>query len=368
MFLIASYKQIKKGNWKVTISLGTDPVTHKRMRVIKQGFKTKKEAEQFAINYKNEVNKGLISPTKQDILLKDFILDWFNNHKVLSIGVTTKNHYISRIKTYIIPLLGSYKVAEIDTLTIQKFYNHLLTKNPPLKPSSAKKVIETLNNCLSYAKKIKLISYIPSDIETIKIEKPKIEYWNQKELKFFLNEIKDTYLYFPTLIISMTGLRVAELCGLKWSDIDYKKGYLTVNRQVIRDESTHKLVVQDTLKTNNSKRSISLPKILINEFRQRQSSYDNFIVLSRNEEVCNPRNISMEFKRIVSKYKELPQITIHGLRHTHATILILNGENIKVVSDRLGHKDVTTTLNTYTHIMDKMKDNTAHLLDTIFDN
>lgn len=164
----------------------------------------------------------------------------------------------------------------------------------------------------------------------------------------------------------MTGLRVAELCGLKWSDIDYKKGYLTVNRQVIRDESKHKLVVQDTLKTNNSKRSISLPKILINEFRQRQSSYDNFIVLSRNEEVCNPRNISMEFKRIVSKYKELPQITIHGLRHTHATILILNGENIKVVSDRLGHKDVTTTLNTYTHIMDKMKDNTAHLLDTIF--
>ena len=164
----------------------------------------------------------------------------------------------------------------------------------------------------------------------------------------------------------MTGLRVGELCGLKWSDIDFEKGYLNISRQVIRDETTKKLIVKETLKTDGSKRTISLPKILLKELKERQCSYDNFIILSRNEEVCNPRNISMEFKRIVGKYKNLSQITIHGLRHTHATILILNGENIKIVSDRLGHKDVTTTLNTYTHIMDKMKDNTAQLLDDLF--
>ena len=74
----------------------------------------------------------------------------------------------------------------------------------------------------------------------------------------------------------------------------------------------------------------------------------------------------MDFTKKVQKYKELPQITIHGLRHTHATLLILNGENIKIVSDRLGHKDVTTTLNTYTHVMKEMKDNTAELLNNLF--
>lgn len=63
---------------------------------------------------------------------------------------------------------------------------------------------------------------------------------------------------------------------------------------------------------------------------------------------------------------QLPQITFHDLRHTHATILILNGDNIKSVSDRLGHKDVSTTLNTYTHVMEEMKENTSNLLQNIF--
>lgn len=106
--------------------------------------------------------------------------------------------------------------------------------------------------------------------------------------------------------------------------------------------------------------------ILLNELKAHTGNSDEFIILNREGELCNPRNLSMDFTKKVQKYKELPQITIHGLRHTHATLLILNGENIKIVSDRLGHKDVTTTLNTYTHVMKEMKDNTAELLDNLF--
>lgn len=82
--------------------------------------------------------------------------------------------------------------------------------------------------------------------------------------------------------------------------------------------------------------------------------------------MCNPRNISMEFTKKVAKYPNINQISIHSLRHTHATLLIFNGENIKVISDRLGHKDISVTLNTYTHIMEDMKKDTAKLLDKIF--
>ena len=363
---MASFKQLSRTNWKVIISLGTDPVTKKRLRVIKQGFKTKKEAEKFVNNYNTKVNNGFLLPKSKDILLKDFILDWFNNHKVLSIGINTRNHYMSRINTYIIPLLGNYKLTEIDTLTVQNFYNHLLTKEQPLKPSSAKKVIETLNNCLKYAKKLKLISFLPTDIEKVSIEKPKIEYWTKDQLDFFLDKMKGTYLYFPVILCALTGVRVAELCGLKWCDVDFEKGYLNIRRQVIRDESTKSLICTDNLKTNGSERTISIPNILLNELKAHRGSSDEFIILNREGELCNPRNLSMDFTKKVQKYKELPQITIHGLRHTHATLLILNGENIKIVSDRLGHKDVTTTLNTYTHVMKEMKDNTAELLDNLF--
>ena len=363
---MASFKQIAKGNWQVVISLGNDPVTKKRIRVKKQGFKTKKEAEKFVNDYNTKVNNGFLLPKSKNILLKDFILDWFNNHKVLSIGINTRNHYISRINTYIVPLLGNYKLTEIDTLTVQNFYNHLLTKEQPLKPSSAKKVIETLNNCLKYAKKLKLISFLPTDIEKVSIEKPKIEYWSKDQLDFFLDKMQGTYLYFPVLLCALTGVRVAELCGLKWCDVDFEKGYLNINRQVIRDESTKELLCTDNLKTNGSNRTISIPNILLNELSLRRGNPNDFIILNRQDEICNPRNLSMDFKKKVSKYPNLPQITIHGLRHTHATLLILNGENIKIVSDRLGHKDVTTTLNTYTHIMEEMKDNTAELLDNLF--
>lgn len=125
----------------------------------------------------------------------------------------------------------------------------------------------------------------------------------------------------------------------------------------------------ENLKTTNSDRTISIPKVLLREFEKNLKSPNDFIVLSRENEMCNPRNISMDFTKKVNKYKDrLPQISIHGLRHTHATLLILNGENIKIVSDRLGHNDITTTLNTYTHIMEEMKDNTAELLDNLFIN
>lgn len=92
----------------------------------------------------------------------------------------------------------------------------------------------------------------------------------------------------------------------------------------------------------------------------------DFVIQNRYGLVINPRNISMEFTKKVQKYKQLTQITFHGLRHTHDTILIANSENIKVVSERLGHKDITTTLETYTHVMEEMEQNTSNILENMF--
>ena len=82
----------------------------------------------------------------------------------------------------------------------------------------------------------------------------------------------------------------------------------------------------------------------------------------------NPFKDLKNLQRKIDNYMQLPQITFHGLRHTHATLLIFKGENIKVVSERLGHKSITETLDTYTHIMEDMKNNTADLLDDLFIN
>ena len=366
---MATYKQIAKGNWQAVVSMGFDS-TGKRIRVKKQGFRTKKDAEIFVTETLNKKNKGFIDSVSGNVLFKDFINDWFNNYKRNTISITTKDNYISSMNQHIIPKLGQYKLNKITNIIIQNFYNDMI--NGGLKPSTAKKIMQILNGCFRYAKKNKLICEVPTDIDKVKITQPEIKFWNKEQISFFLSAYKGEYIFLPVFIDVFTGLRIGELCGLRWCDIDFKNATLSVNNQVIQDKSTKKLIFTKKLKTDTSYRKISLPNVLndylFNLKKDIKPLETDFVLLNRENKMCNPRNVSMEFTKKIAKHTEqLPKITFHSLRHTHATLLIFNGENIKVVSERLGHKDISTTLNVYTHIMEDMKKDTAKLLDNIFE-
>lgn len=387
---MASYTQLSKYNWQVVVSLGYD-INGKKQRIKKQGFKTKGEAQKYANSVLEKSDKGYVFNTNKDMYFKDFISKWYNEYQVLNLNISTQASYLGRIKMYIIPLLGNYKLKDIDVCKIQDFYNFLI-KQKNLKASTCKKYMQILTSCFSYAKKLKLIYEMPTDINKVKDEKTKIECWTEEEITFFLSQIKDTYLYLPVFLDLMTGLRIAELCGLRWEDVDFEKKCMHIRNQVIQDKINHLLLLTSILKTSTSNRTITLPDILINYLKsiksERNANDKDFIVLGCDGTMCNPRNLYMIFKRTVSKYKlstqqmlakgytpeqlknymQLNQIPFHGLRHSHATLLISKGENIKVVSERLGHKDITTTLNTYTHVLKDMKMSTAILLDNIFDN
>lgn len=382
---MASYEQLSKGNWKAIVSLGYE--SGKQIKNRKQGFKTKKDAEKWVTETLSKKHKGYVATSESNILLKDFMHKWFNEYKINTISTNTISNYNARINTHIIPKLGNYKLNKITNIVVQDFYNDLI--NGGQKPSSAKKVLETLSNCLRYAQKNKLIYMIPVNIDRVPIENTKVEFWNKYEVDFFLNQIKDDYLYTPILIELLTGLRIGELCGLRWCDIDLDNGHLNVRNQVLNDKANKSLIFTDKLKTTPSYRKITLPKALVNHLKKiKGNSLDkDFVILSREGLMCNPRNLSMNFTGEILKYKlsledykksksrnkkdnyiQLPQLTFHGLRHTHATLLIFKGENIKVVSERLGHKSITETLDTYTHVMDDMKNNTAEILDDMFLN
>ena len=378
---MASYKMISRGNWKVTVSLGYDN-NGKRQRVIKQGFKTKKDAELFVTETLNKRNRGYLSAANSNMLFKDFIMKWFNEYKIFQLASNTINTYISRLNAHILPALGEYRLSELNTAIIQEFYNSLISEKN-MKPSTAKKVMDIVIISLKYAKKNKLIYELPTDIEKQKMNKPKVQYWNQEEVNYFLDYIKGTYLYTPVFIDVLTGLRIGELCGLRWCDIDFDNKILTVNHQLIHDKRL-KVLVLGKLKTESSHRIITLPNILIDYLQElkndRGANDTDYVVLDRKDYKYTPRNLSMNFTKKVNKfalpkeeytgnisnYMQLKQISFHGLRHTHATLLIANGENIKVVSERLGHTDITMTLNTYTHVLDNMRNETASLLDKMF--
>lgn len=374
---MASFRKLSNGKWEVTIDLGRNPSTGKRMRKFKSGFKTKKEAIAYANSFSVDIANGL-NVIDNKVLLKDFINSWYDDYKSKTLSINTKTSYRSRIDNYIIPQLGEIELGKLNTATVQQFYNDLIKQD--LKPNSCKKIIEVLRGCYKYAKKLNLVNYLPTDIETIPQEKERVVVWNEDQLKFFLSEIKDTWLYLPVLIISLTGLRIGELCGLRWDNVDLENGFINIREQVIQDKTNHQLIHTRILKTNSAFRSISIPnnlvKLLIeHKNNQPNNNIEGFVILNRDNVMCNPRNVSMDFTKKVQKYKELedkskeiPQISIHGLRHTHATVLLLKGENIKVISKRLGHTSTKITWDTYSHVLPEMEKQTADLLNSMFDD
>lgn len=380
----------RNGKWQVIIELGRDERTGKRLRHTKDGFKTKKEAISFATAKENEVLNG-ISPLSSKVLLKDFLADWYTNHVSKTLAINTKNNYRSRIDTHILPYLGNMQLNKIKATDIQKFYYYLMEK--PMKSGSAKKVIQVLTNCFKYAKKLNMISTVPTDIEYFKDEKEdQLKVWDEDQLAYFLNELNDAYLYVPVLIASLTGIRIGELCGLRWENVDLDNNQIYIREQVIQDKENKELVHTAILKTTRSNRNINIPPILVDMLKEIKSvkaktisKVNDFIILNREGYMCNPRNVSMEFTKKVSKYKDsfeekkktlsdediknyiqLPQITFHDLRHTHATILLFNGENIKVISKRLGHTSTKLTWDIYSHVLPAMEERTANLLENIF--
>lgn len=378
----------RNGSYQVIIELGRDERTGRRLRYTKDGFKTKKEANTFAIAKENELLSN-IAPNNNKALLKDFITDWYENHiSKTNLALNTIANYKARIDTHIIPYLGNMQLSKIQVINVQNFYYDMVN-NKNLKPNSAKRVILVLSNALTYAMKMKLLNTVPCDIEYFKeIKERKLQYWTEEQLLYFLNESKSKYLYFPVLLAAFTGMRIGELCGLRFKNTILEKRIICVKEQTINDKINKTLLHTDILKTSKSSRHISIPEFLIDEIKEHSSATKDtdFIILDRSYNMCNPRNLSMDFSKKIKKYSrsvdeilesgekvpenymQLPQITFHDLRHTHSTILLKHGENIKVISERLGHESITITLDIYSHVLPSMEEHTALLLDNIFGN
>ena len=250
----------RNNKWQVVIELGRDELTGKRLRHTKDGFKTKKEAQSYALIKENELLNG-INHSSNKILLKDFIDDWFTNHVCKTLGINTIANYKSRINTHILPYLGEMQLCKIKNTHIQKFYYNIMNKG--IKAATAKKVIQTLNSCFKYAKKLNLVSINPVDIEFFKDDKEEtVKVWTEDQLLYFLNEIKNDYLYLPVLIASLTGIRIGELCGLRWENIDTTNNLIYIKEQVLYDKISKKLIHTNILKTSKSNRVISIPQML----------------------------------------------------------------------------------------------------------
>ncbi|MBJ3804018.1 site-specific integrase [Bacillus subtilis] len=369
---MASFR--KRGStWQYRIK-HKDPLTHEQIEVSKGGFKTKKEAqlaarqEELRLNSDLEINGG-------DVLLKHYLKDWLTEYKQ---GTVRKNTYIlheRNVKTKILPYFKDIKLKDIKPLRYQKFINHLAEQG------YSKRTIEiihgTMFNALSTAvKPLKKLEENPCEgvtIPKISKKKEKLAYINSDDISFFLKIARqDNYLYyifFKTLL--ETGMRKGEAAALQRKDIDLKNNYIHINKSLDFQVKEGEERFGET-KTYESERRIKISNSLAKELTAHMKYLnDNRIVFNEVYEheldlvFCRedgkplPKSTLFNALNRILKKSGLNKMPIHGLRHTHAVLLLESGATMKFVQERLGHKNITITSDVYSHISEKLENSSV---------
>lgn len=359
--------------WQYTIELEPDPATGKRRQKSKGGFKTKKECEQAMNKLIAELDRGDYFETS-NMILRDYLSYWTINYVNANVAPSTLTRYklsISDINSY----LGNIPLSKLKPSHIQDLYSKLISDKQQSK-STVLKTHRTLSLSLKHAINWQLIASNPCN--NVQPPRPNIvlmKIWNTEAANNFLKLIRSESIYIPVLIALQTGLREGEISALKWEDINLEDKTLSVKHSLQRING--KLSLKEP-KTRKSRRTIALMDstiVALKEYKKRQLIYklslgedyinEGFVCTWNDGRPFDPLYISKKFVKLIKKY-EFPRIRFHDLRHTHATMLLQQGINPKIVSERLGHSTISITLDTYSHVLPNMQKEAVEKLEKLF--
>lgn len=376
-------------------------INGKRKKIERKGGKTKSEARQALIKalYEFQENPITINPSK--ISYGEFLDYWHKNYIQLNCKYSTIEGYRIMINKHIKPALGFYKLSELEPTDIQEFINQKYILG--LGRKYIKNILSVLTSSLKMAVyPYKFIKESPALYVKIPKNKNATYHTSHKVIspeefnKIVTRFPQGSSFYIPLQIAYHTGTRIGECCALTWKDIDLINGYININKTVSRQEN--KQWVFGSPKTISSNRKIFIGKTLKNILKQHKlyqkqnkinygSAYIKYYLTPSNklysiknipnyltsdeeiELVCTTESgshVTPETFRYCSRiinYELLIEFNFHALRHTHATRLIENGAKMKDVQLRLGHSKLSTTMDTYTHVTDKMSSETVEIFE-----
>lgn len=372
MATFRKYKTKKGMLWRYQILVGTDTVTGKRKYKTKGGFYTKKEAKLAADEVEKKINNTNFLDN-ENITFGEVYERWIANYK-LTVKESSFHIVELQYKSRILPILGNKKINQITTIECQDLINYWYSI--PLK--YYKVLFNSITRIFKYAKQLKIVTDDPTSSVIIPkasrqfdtLEHPR-NYYTRDELRKFLEyaEKHEKYKFYVLFrLLAFSGMRKSEALALTWNDIDFDKSQITINKTLI---STPKVEVS-TPKTKNSNRIVFIDKKTLSilkewELKQKKDLLQKgFNALSPNQLIFSnedngyiiPTTIINPMNRII-RGSNLPHITVHGLRHTYATLAAQGGMSVKQLQAQLGHSDVQTTLNIYTSITDEQRKETA---------
>lgn len=339
---------------------------------------TKKEAEIELAKFVADVQNGMVIEGKS-LKFSEFTEIWKRDYGSKELAPSTYKRYCRMLETRLLPYFGHFYVNKIKPTDIMQFYD-LLSKdtqlvrkkgndgNKTLKPLSGKTILEhhrLLRAMLHKAVYWQVIVSNPAErVQPPKAKKPKRKYYDDDQCKILLENLEqldEEQIKYKTAIILtvFTGVRLGELMGLEWNDIDFRNGIVSINRssQYLADTG----VFTKVPKTESSIREVAIPDFVISLLEEYKLWYEeqkslygelwidsNRLFVQADGKPMHPSTISKWFVKFIGQIG-LPVINFHGLRHTNATLLIAQNIDVAVVAARLGHAQITTTFNFYVH-------------------
>lgn len=354
-------------SYQLVVEADRDPITGKRNRYYKTVKCGKRQAEGELRKMIAEIEGGgICAPSAMK--LEDWMQQWLNTY-LPNIEETTRAGYQEKIENYIKPNLGHLPLKALAPRVIQGWINDLMKKD--LSPKTIRNAYNNLNAALKKAVILQMIPRNPCEgTELPKLQKYQAQVYNVATIQQALAVADSLSIYMMILLGAGVGLRRGEMAALRWGDIDFDAETLTVTQNRVH---TKKTVVEKAPKTQAGNRTISIGEDVTNALREAKSAYDEatqkpgfqdlgYVLCKENGKPFHPDSITQKWERFVEKH-QLPKIRLHDLRHSNATALIAAGVSAKVVQHRLGHADVSITLNTYTHVLPEMDDDAANKLN-----
>ncbi|MGX6979130.1 tyrosine-type recombinase/integrase [Vagococcus elongatus] len=377
---MATFKQYKdkdnKRKWQFSGYIATDPITEKKVVTTRKGFDTKAVATQEFDKLKASILKA--SRNRRSITFQELYDDWLLQHRksVKPSTVATNRRFI---EGHVIPKFGKLKLDKITVAYCQKCVNEWHDKY-----KQYHYIRRATAQVMSYGVSMELMDSNPMKKTILprrKEQEKKPNFYNKDQLKDFLQfvETLDNYRYLAFFrLLAITGMRKSEALALYVSDIDSFNKTITIGKTIAIDE--HDQIILQTPKTRSSYRTISLDdetlkimrrwinimqqdflKLGINTSKKKQLLFPN---LSNNLYYPQVANDWLDwiYKKAKESGHDFEVITPHGFRHTACSLMFESGATINEVQKRLGHKDVKTTMNIYSHVTPQQAENTSQKL------
>jgi integrase len=363
-------------SWAIVVDAGRN-ATGKRCQHWHSIKGTRKDAERELTRLLHAMNNGgYIEPSRLSVA--EFLRKWLDDCAKSNVAGKTFERYEQLVLGHLNPKIGHVPLAKLHPLHIQDCYSEKLEHGRKdgkggLSPQTVVHLHRVLRTALNQAVKWQMLARNPADaVEPPRAPRREMRALDEDGTAKLLGVFTRSRLYTPILIAVTTGLRRGELLGLRWRDIELDSGHLSISQAL---EQTHLGVAFKQPKTPRSRRTVALPQLAIEALRRHKAQQaeerlafgpgyqDGGLVFACPDGTpWRPDAFSWAFAAQV-RQSGLPHVRFHDLRHSHASQLLRQGVNAKVVSERLGHASVGFTLDVYSHVLPGMQDDAARRID-----